>query len=262
MHINKTWFSFRRDYVPNWRCPSCGDACLNLSPEELRVYESAETSRNKQEDWFDSDYVTYRFSATLHCADIRCNEVVVVIGAGHIDFEYTQTEEDLHKKTYTDCFVPQLFEPCLVPITIPANTPANVRDALNAVFSIIFINRDAAANRLRFSIEVLLDEIRIPSRDKHGNFLKLGVRINDHLNDELRKYKINLSAIQWIGNDGSHGCDDTSIEDLLSGLEIMEFLLHAFFSPPSIDINTLSSKLIEKKKPKKGLQNLGDGPRV
>lgn len=251
MNINKTWFTFRRDDAPNWQCPSCGSASLNLKPEELQVHDSAETSRSKGEDWFDVDYVSYRFSATLHCANLRCKEVVAVVGSGEVDVEHIPDDEGRWDVHYEDSFSPRFFEPCLVPISIPENTPVDVKNSLNAAFAIIFANRDAAANQLRVSIEVLLDEIGIEARDKNGDFLKLGVRINDHLKDEFLNFKDRLSAIQWIGNDGSHGNGSISVDDLLAGLEIIESLLVSLYPSLSTDIDALAQKMIDKKRPKK-----------
>lgn len=256
MNINKTWFTFRRDDAPNWQCPSCGSASLNLKPEELRVHESAETARSKGEDWFDVDYVSYRFSATLHCANLRCKEVVAVVGSGEVDVEHIPDDEGRWDVHYADSFSPRFFEPCLVPILIPENTPVDVKNSLNAAFAIIFTNRDAAANQLRVALEVLLDEQGVKSKDKNGENLKLGNRVNDHLdgefvkNRELIKYQKRLSAIQWIGNDGSHGNGSISVDDLLAGLEIIESLLVSLYPSLSTDIDALAQKMIDKKRPK------------
>lgn len=251
MNINKTWFTFHRDDIPNWQCPTCGSASLNLKPEELRVYDSAETARFRAEDWFDPDFFRYRFSATLHCANLRCKEVVAAVGTGEVETVHTQDEEGRWDSNYRDCFAPRHFEPCLVPISIPENTPKNVTNSLFAAFSIIFTNRDAAANQLRVSIEALLDDLGVQARDKNGESLKLGVRINDHLKGDLLKYKERLSAIQWIGNDGSHGNGTISIDDLLIGLELIESLLVTLYPSRRTDLDELARKMIGKKNPKK-----------
>lgn len=250
MNINKTWFAFSRDDLPNWQCPSCGSASLNLKPEDFRVYDSAETARSKSEDWFDADFVKYRFSATLQCANLRCKEVVAVVGAGEVEMENIPDEKGGWDANYRDCFTPKFFEPFLVPISIPENTPIDVRNALYAAFSIIFSNRDAAANQLRVSIEVLLDNLRVDAKREDGGLIPLGKRIENRLSGDLLKHKDRLSAIQWIGNDGSHGNGAISISDLLAGLELIESLLIALYPSPSADLDGLAMKMIEKKQPK------------
>ena len=256
MHINRKWFHFYRDEVPNWICPSCNSDSLNLKDDDLWVYESGETTNSKSMEWFDVDYVRYRFSATLKCANLRCNEVVAVIGAGEVETDHIPNEEGKWAINYRDCFTPRFFEPCLIPISIPENTSANVIKALFAAFSIIFSNRDAAANQLRLSIEVLLDDMGVKARDKNGGFLNLGVRINDHLSEDFRllKFKDRLSAIQWIGNDGSHGNGAISHADLLAGLEIIESLLVELYPSPGADLDELARQMIDKKKPKRGIR--------
>ena len=137
-----------------------------------------------------------------------------------------------------------------MPISIPENTPSDVKNALNAAFSIIFANRDAAVNQLRVSIEVLLDDLGIKSRREDGGFIPLGKRIDNHINGNLASFKDRLSAIQWIGNDGSHGNGAISLDDLLASLEIIESLLIALYPSAQIDLDELARKMIEKKKHK------------
>lgn len=250
MNIKKSWFTFRRDDLPSWQCPTCGGASLNLKPEDLRTYDSAETVRFRTEDWFDADFVQYRFSAVLHCANNRCNETVTMVGMGKVEEEHEQDHEGQWNLTYFDKFTPLFFQPSLIPISIPQDTPSSVSNSLMAASSIIFANRNAAANQLRASIEVLLDDRNIKAIRANGKFIPLGERINDHLNDALLKYKDRLSAIQWIGNDGSHGGGDISIEDLLAGLEIIESLLAELYPSTKNDPDELARKIIELKKPK------------
>lgn len=251
MNINKSWFTFHRDDAPNWPCPTCGGASLNLKTEELRVYDSAETAHSKGEYWFEADYVRYRFSATLNCSNHRCNEVIAAVGSGEVLTEHTHDHDGGWDVVYRDIFTPHFFEPCLIPILVPESTPIDVKNALNSAFAIIFANRDATANQLRVSIEVLLDELGVQAQDKNGEFLKLGVRINNHLTGDLLKYKDRLSAIQWIGNDGSHGNGSISLDDLLAGLEIIESILVALYPSSAQDLDELARKMIEKKRPKK-----------
>lgn len=251
MNIKKTWFTFRRDNFPNWQCPTCRSASLNLNPEDFRVYDSGETARNRAEDWFDAEYIRYRFSATLHCSNFRCNEVVTMVGAGDVEIEHTPDEMGKWDIYYHDCFSPHFFEPCLIPISIPEKTPVDVRNALDAAFYIIFSNRNATANQLRVAIEVLLDDQGVDSRREDGSFISLGKRIEKRLENKLLYFKERFEAIQWIGNDGSHGNGSTSVSDLLAGLELIESLLIALYPSPSADLDGLAMKMIEKKKPKK-----------
>ena len=119
------------------------------------------------------------------------------------------------------------------------------------LFSLIFASHDAAANQLRVALEVLLDEQSVKLRDKNGGLLPLGIRINDHLQGDLLKYKDRLSAIRWIGNDGSHGNDAITVSDLLAGFELIESVLTALYPSTRVDHDELARKVIEKKQPKK-----------
>ena len=251
MFINKSWFYFYRDELPDWQCPTCGKASLGLNSEELHVHYSGETANLRASDDFDADWVKYRFSAVLRCSNRRCNEVVTMVGDGHVEQEHLPNEKGQWESAYRDCLQPSFFEPCLIPISIPENTPADVRTSLDQSFSLIFANRDAAANQLRVALEVLLDEQDVKARDTKGELLRLGVRIKDHLQGDLLKYKDRLSAIQWIGNDGSHGNGAITVRDLLAGLELIESVLIALYPSTRPDLDELARGMIEKKKPKK-----------
>ena len=251
MFISKSWFYFYRDELPEWQCPTCGKASLGLSPEEFHVHSSGETANLRESDDFDADWVRYRISTVLRCSNRRCNEVVTMVGAGHVEQEHVPDEKGQWELTYRDCFQPSFFEPCLKPISIPENPPTDVRTSLDRSFSLIFANRDAAANQLRVALEILLDGQGVKARDTNGDLLPLGVRIMDHLKDDLLKYKDRLSAIRWIGNDGSHGNDAITVSDLLAGLELIESVLVALYPANGADLDELARKVIEKKQPKK-----------
>lgn len=250
MFINHSWFWFYRDESPEWQCPTCGKASLDLDPDEFHVHDSGETANLRASDDFDSDWVRYRFSAVLRCSNRRCNEVVTMLGAGHVEQEHVPDEKGQWESAYRDCFQPSFFEPCLIPISIPENTPTDVRTSLDRSFSLIVANRDAAANQLRVALEVLLDEQSVTARDRKNELLRLGVRIRDHLQGDLLKYKDRLSAIQWIGNDGSHGNDAITVRDLLTGLELIESVLVALYPSNGADLDELARKMIEEKQPK------------
>jgi hypothetical protein len=247
MHINKNWFEFKRENIPDWQCPTCGGASLNLDPEDLRVYESGETARSQEEDGFDADNADYRFAATLHCKNNACREVITLVGSGKVEVDHIPGEKGWDT-VYHQWLKPHFFQPSLIPISIPSNTPIDLKNSLIAAFAIIFANHAAAINQIRVAAEILLDEIGVASVRGGGGFLSLGDRISNHLHGDAESYKDKLDAIRWLGNDGSHGNGSISIIDLLNGLEIFESLLSEIYPEPKTDINDLARKVIEKKK--------------
>lgn len=257
MYINKSWFKFHRDELPDWQCPTCGNASLNLVPEEFHVQDSSGTKKSREPDEFDADWVQYRFSATLRCSNNRCNEFVSMVGSGGVETRHIKDDEGRWDTSYRDHFTPSFFEPYLTPISIPDDVPNDVRNSLNRSFKLIFANRDAAANQLRVALEVLLDERGVKKTDKNGDALKLGIRVDSHLGGEtvksyeLIRCKERLSAIQWIGNDGSHGNESISTSDLLAGFEIIESILATIYPSDSPDLDELAKKMVNKKRPQK-----------
>lgn len=249
MFIQKSWFSFYRDESPDWQCPTCGNASLNLVPEEFHCHESSETKKTKDCDEFDADWVRYRFSAVLRCSNIRCNEVVTMIGSGEVETEHFHDQDKQWETNYRDCFKPYFFEPCLKPIAVPKNAPRDVRKSLHQAFALIFSNYGAAANQIRVAVEALLNFHDVPSIENNKR-IYLGERIQKHLTPPLQAYKPMLSAVRWIGNAGSHESNSIKIEDLLDGLYLIETVLANLYPDSVKDVEELAASINKNKKPR------------
>lgn len=253
MLIDKSWFTFYRDHPPEWICPTCGKSVLNLNDNELHIHSSAETEQSRECDAFDFDWVQYRFTATLRCANPRCKEAVAMLGRGHVEQDHTQGQDGNWEVTYRDFLTPLFFEPHLKPFSILENTPEAVKNCLSQAFSLTFANRGVAANQVRVAIEALLDAHGIKSEYAKGNRISLGSRISDHLTPPLTNLKVKLSAVRWIGNAGSHEIDSISIDDLLDGFSLVESVLSKLYPPASRNLDSLASAIDQSKKPRSHL---------
>ena len=250
MRIDKTWFQFFNEQIPEWWCPTCGKGVLNLDNAGLIKHESCESACLHDLEGFDPEWIRYRFSATLVCANTRCQETVMVVGNGSVEEKHFYDEYGEHQSEYPDVFAPQFFEPPLLPIDIPEGTPRNVKASLTEAFKLIFANQGATANQLRVAIELLLDGYpEVPKKHPNGKFMLLGDRLKV-LPIALADHFHHLSAIRFIGNAGSHEFDAIGVPDLLDALRLIESLLSRLYPAPAQDIEGLAQSIHSTKKPR------------
>lgn len=250
MRIEKAWFQFLNEQIPEWWCPTCNKAVLNLGKMGIQKSESGESAKLRYRDEFDPDWIQYRFVASMVCANSRCQDTVMVVGHGSVEDQHFYDEYGEHQSEYSDVFSPQFFEPHLRPIDIPEETPKVVKTSLEEAFKLIFANRGAAANQMRVAIELLLDSYpEVPKKRFNGTPMTLADRLNA-LPTTLTKHFNHLSAIRWIGNAGSHEFDAIDIPDLLDALKLIESLLNQLYPTLVEDTEGLAQSIHLAKKPR------------
>lgn len=241
---------FERPYfvegnVPNWRCPTCFIGALTLQGK-LIVDNNAETRRYINEDYFEPDHVGTVFTGSLCCAN--CCDTVVFAGSGGMDREY-DVEGDWKWAPY---YAPRFFFPALKLIHMPEN--GNISEdlirAIEASFSVFWINLDSCANRLRTAIELLLDAIGVERKVRPDATKELTLHQRIERIDAIQRPHIKgmLEAIKLVGNDGSHALDQVPCEDILTCYEILEHVLQLVYPPPSKTARMveMAQKLVQK----------------
>lgn len=249
MRIDTTWFQFFNEQIPEWWCPTCGKGALNPDKAGLTKRESCESARLHDLEEFDPAWIRYSFSAVLVCANTRCQETVLVVGNGSVEEKQYRDDDGVHQSEFFDVFTPQFFEPPLLPIDIPADTPKDVKASLTEAFKLIFVNQSAATNQMRVAIEVLLDCFEVQKTNSEGKYIALGNRLQNlphHLSTSFN----HLSAIRWIGNAGSHELEAISIADLLDALKLTEAMLNKLYPSVAEDIEGLAQSIHLTKKPR------------
>ena len=178
--------------LPVWKCPYCKTGTLHLDDDDFRHEETDESKTDRDDPNWEPDWIKYTFTAFLQCTN--CNDQTAVIGEGKSK-SYTdqQTGEILVDKE----FMPKYFCPTLPLFELPPETPEKVRTHIHESFSLAWADFSAAGNKLRISIERLIDEISPKSK---GN---LHQKI-ENLKEPWNEIKEQLEAIKWLGNNGSH----------------------------------------------------------
>lgn len=224
---------FSEDNIPKFPCPSCSGGWLIKKHFEYSY--DAETSKNSNEPWFGVDDYGYVFSCLLECNN--CNEAVSVAGTGCVEHYFDQ--DDPSQTYIADCFTPKFFQPALPIIEFPrgSTVPEKIRDTLAKSFALFWCDYDACANRIRATLEVLLDDMQVKRRlPDAARDMTLHRRIETITADDGTKdgnIKDMIMALKWLGNAGSHELEGILHSQLIQGYKMMEAILQLRY--PYID---------------------------
>jgi hypothetical protein len=237
--------SFNRKIWLQWKirkpCPTCSMG--TLIPQKDKGLIKDETEESKEKNSYGGYYCTeYIFSIHLKCTN--CSEIVAVSGL--------MTEDNYPEEGDTAIITPISFFPAPKIIEIPRACPKSVTKILNESFGLYWLDVSSCANKIRISIEVLLNELNVPDKktiNKKEQKITLHGRINEFTkaNKDVGEF---LSAIKWIGNAGSHLSEITR-DNVLDAYELLDFSLELLYSEKKEKLLALSKKINEAKKPAK-----------
>ena len=166
-----------------------------------------------------------RFSAFAQCDNSACQETATISGSGTENW----VEDFPSPQLYCE-FSPEYIYPSPDLFSIPVATPSNLRRAIQSAFVLSWGEYEACVNRIRTSVEMVLDSLPIPrTRPNHGgheSFLNLYERIEnvDEKFPHIGAIKQHLQACRLLGNVGSHSNDVTK-EDVFDALELLEAIV-------------------------------------
>ena len=237
-------------YAPPLRCPTCGKGDLSLIPKSLSHWETAKSRRaHHDEDWSHQD-VDFRFTARLKCGHGPCGDEAVAIGKGWIEEQMTQEGWEPSNYFSPDCIMPM---PDMISISQRCPTPVALE--LRACFQLFWLDRAAAANRIRVGIERIMDHFKVPIRGRRHPKDKLDkLSLNTRLKRFEKTDKIiadRLTAMKWLGNTGSHQSDKVTREDILDALELLEDALVELFERRTHRMKALTRGLLQRHRPRK-----------
>ena len=219
--------SFRKDSVPSWPCPACAEGHLTLIEDSFLCQGDSNTELNGR--YIDPEDHKYIFMLMMKCNG--CKAHVAVSGTGGL--EHHQEEEG--PWDVLDYFLPTFFQPALhiIDVSINTNIPTSIRESLENSFSLFWCNYDACANRIRATLELLLDEMGVSRRSlKSDDYISLGNRIKMIAGDDQTPEgdaKVLIEALKWLGNAGTHELKGISREQLIEAYKMMEKVLNLLY---------------------------------
>ena len=229
--------TFNRKIWLNWEirkpCPTCNIGILNTPTKGLLENE---TEASREMNSYGRNYTDYVFSIHLKCSN--CGETVAVSGIKSEE-NYPSDEEQGCQKAITPLF----FYPAPKIIEIPKSCPRSISNILNETFGLYWLDLSSCANKIRISIEVLMDEQKIPKTK--GLTLHNRLELFKKSNPSVSKF---LMAIKWIGNAGSH-FSEIKKEDVLDAYELLEFALEQLYNDREQKLIELSEEINKNKKP-------------
>lgn len=248
MAVNRTLWKepLRKDYVPNWHCPSCSGGYLRLQLDSLHALQTRSSIKDQDADCWDPDWIRLRFTALLKCQNENCQESVSVAGLGKVEMMQISGNGDFD---YVELYYPDFVKPSPNFIRVPKECPSAVRDELSKAFIAAWGDFSSAATHIRTSIELLLDFLKEPriklTKQKRRQTLTLHQRIKNFGNKD-REISDALEAIKWVGNVGTHS-SDISQDDVFDALDIIEFVLEETLVSRRKNLLALAKKVIKKK---------------
>lgn len=237
---------FNKNSNFEWPCPNCKGQSLKLIKEQFFHDQTAESKRMREDDDFwEVEWINLIFSGALRCSN--CDEYITFTGKGNPEQNgYYDYELDQHHLEYDQVFVPSFFEPALRIFDIPNNCPVLVKKEIIASFKLFWSDLPATANRIRTSLEILMNENKVKRFENSGGKRKpisLHKRILIFNNPELTNL---LLAIKWIGNSGSHLSDLETI-DILDAYKLLEYALTKLYDREEKEILKITKEINERK---------------
>jgi hypothetical protein len=192
--------------------------------------------------------MTQRFSILLSCQNPTCGEVVFVTGNAWVDQYYD--EEGPH---HYDLFEPLSITPSLAVFPLDDRWPESVRNQLKLAFAHLFGDPGASGNRLRTTVECLMDDRGVKKYPRNGprRAINLHTRITDFKDQNAEAAEM-LLAVKWLGNTGSHAdLNSLTREDVLDGMELLERALHLIYDDTAKRLAKLARDINRRRGPRK-----------
>jgi hypothetical protein len=214
--------------------------------------ETVASKRAQRTEEWGPELIDLVFTAWAECKHPTCKQRFALSGIGGLDQAFVDDGEG-GKFEWEKYYVPTTCNPMPHIIEIPAQCPKDVREEIQASFSLFWANPPASAGRMRVALECLMTHLGVPKRRKsqNGRFhdLNLHGRI-DFFTQKNRTAGAQLMALKWLGNAGSHD-SNVSRRDLLDAFEILEHALDEVLNERSAKVAALAKKLTKKHRGKR-----------
>lgn len=236
---------FTEDNIPDWYCPACLNASLEVVPGSFLTHLSSFSLQNRDKDWYDVDHEEFVFTCMLQCSRRSCKESVAVSGTGRAEQDHDERMELLQ---YYNSYKAKSFVPPLPVFNVPENCPEDIVQQLKMVSALLPISGAATVNAMRITLEMLLDEQGVPN--KTADYIPLAHRIEQN-KDKLGKHYDAFHALKDFGNHGSHTNGRIRRSDIEGACQVLDHLIRQLYAKEedhSAIVATLRSRYAKKPK--------------
>ncbi len=253
--------SFKKSNIPNWTCPTCNSSTLIFDGEIIekptaRLQHIPDVHFDNEgnkffTDFDDIDGLMTRFTGFLKCSDKNCNDYILIAGFKNAEEHYFEDPKYGMASNKSDFYYPLLFDPPLNIIAVSDKYPKLIQDELKKCFSLYWIDNASCANKIRSTVELLLDQEKVKRkiRTKTGKLRQLRtherVELYRNKNQEIAEI---LLSIKWIGNAGSH-IENLYDRQVLDAFDLLNHALERVYVKEIERLKGISKKINKRKKP-------------
>ncbi|MFD9055245.1 MULTISPECIES: DUF4145 domain-containing protein [Streptomyces] len=236
---------------PRLLCPQCEEITLEPRIEKFESFASLElreTAASTDPDAEETDPFGF-FYGELQCPRLPCGNRHIVVGEWSLEWgpaSIKGSEDDPYLVGYS---VRHIL-PELPLIGSSQEVPEDLKALISSASRVLLSDPNAAANRIRSAIECLLSHKRVKKFgvDRRGR----RVRLSTHQRIELFKQvnepaSVQLMAMKWIGNAGSHEAEAIPLDHALNGIEHFARALELVYDPRERELQRRAEKIIKAK---------------
>ncbi|MCX4429272.1 DUF4145 domain-containing protein [Streptomyces mirabilis] len=233
------------DDWPHIPCPTCTRGALLPDPDSFVAEESVTSKSLHDHDAWEPEWIQGGFHCVLTCRKETCDHVRVI---GEMTVDYA----GLQDVQYEQYLTPTMFFPALPMLESRDLCPSEVGERVDAAAKILWLDPNAAANRIRAAVEALMDDRGVIRKKLN----RAGKAIGLSLDNRIATFKTALPqhadaadlllAVKWIGNVGSHE-DVLRIPDVLEGVEFLDSALSLIYNTSPDDMKKRASEVTARK---------------
>ena len=238
--------TFDEQSFPTFLCPTCSVGTLACDKDSIIKVEPEYSRRGQQDESWEPDWITKRFSAHLVCNREKCGEVSLMIG----DLPMVESLDSEFGWGLQEVFAPKAIFPTPLFFLIPNDTPKNVKEVLTESFCTYWQDKNASMNKVRIAIELILDDQGILQQKK----TKSGKVVDITLHERIRVFEKKLAgpakslmAAKMVGNIGSHNDQEIERDIVLDVYELVLSCMVFLYGGLNQDLEKRRDMLIQSK---------------
>jgi len=222
---------FLNDFTrfPHWTCPTCQDGEFKPIKDALTIVETGPSKADHANESWEPDWIVERFVDLLKCQNTSCGQVAAISGETRNNICYNDNLFEAPDVEIIQTFAPKSILPAPLIFIVPAKTPEELKCQLHKAFSLFWVDLEACAGRIRVCIELLMDDLDIPTRKQNRKGEEYEMTLHARIEEYGNKKRENadfLLAVKWIGNHGSHAnLEGLDRGNLLDVFELVEYVL-------------------------------------
>ncbi|MFJ4932112.1 DUF4145 domain-containing protein [Streptomyces sp. NPDC088736] len=238
-------FSEDPDDWPHIPCPTCKRGALLPVPDSFEAEESVTSKAMHVHEVWEPEWIRGDFHCVLACRKETCDRVRVV---GELTVDYA----GLQDVQYEQNLMPTMFFPALPLLESRELCASEVGERVDAAAKILWLDPNAAANRIRSAVEALMDAQGVISTKPN----RTGKAVNLSLDNRIATFKAEqpqhadaadlLLAVKWIGNVGSHE-DVLRVRDVLEGVEFLDQALFLIYDTNPDEMKKRASEVTARR---------------